>query len=201
MKILTEQAIKLLESGAVIAIPTDTVYGLAVSQEKPIAINTLFELKKRPKSNPLVLFIRDINELTYFVEEIPTDGKAIMDAFWPGPLTLVLPAKNSSTIAIRIPNQVLILNLLKQTGPLFVTSANISGTPPLTTISDIEATFGNNFPVLDGKFQTLGTPSTILSFENNFWQIDRTGPISAEDLFPILGYYPKNKLTFTPNSA
>lgn len=200
MKILIDQASLLLEKGKVVAIPTDTIYGLAVAYDKKEAIQALYELKKRPPSNPLVLFVKEANEVNQFVSEIPPGGKALMEAFWPGPLTLVLPSKGSSTIAIRIPNHPLILSLLEKTGPLFVTSANISGNPPLKSISEIEATFGIDFSVLDGELPTVNLASTILSFENNLWQIDRSGPLSSDDLLPILGYRPKNKLTITPIS-
>ena len=201
MKILINHALELIENGEVIAIPTDTIYGLAAAYNKPEAAQSIFELKKRPPSNPLVLFIEDLKDLGRFVSKIPAGGKAIMEAFWPGPLTLVLPAINSSTIAIRIPNHPLILSFLKKSGPLFVTSANISGKPPLASIPEIEATFGSNFPILEGALQSGGIASTILSFENNLWQIDRQGPLSSNDFLQMLGYAPKNKLTFTPISA
>ena len=200
MKILIDRASLLLLDNKVVAIPTDTIYGLAVACDKKEAICALYELKKRPSSNPLVLFVKEAKDVDQFVSEIPTGGKALMEAFWPGPLTLVLPSKRSSTIAIRIPNHPLIISLLEKTGPLFVTSANISGNPPLKSTSEIETTFGTNFPVLDGELPQVGLASTILSFENNLWQIDRHGPISPEDFFPILGYVPKNKLTITPVS-
>ncbi len=201
MKILIDQASSLLETGAVVAIPTDTVYGLAASFFKKEAINKIFDLKKRASTNPLVLFIKDAKEIDPFVSKIPDGGKSLMNAFWPGPLTLILPSKEVSTIAIRIPNHPLILSLLEKTGPLFVTSANISGETPKKSITEIEELFGSAFPVLDGELPKIGIASTILSFENNLWQIDRPGPLSSEDFFPILGYATKNKLTITPVSA
>ncbi len=199
MKILTDSAIERLEKGEVIAIPTDTIYGLAARHDRPEAIKQIFEIKKRALSNPLVLFIKDIHELDFFVNKIPDSGRALMKAFWPGPLTLVFNNKNSSsTIAIRIPDHPLILKLLEKTGPLFVTSANISGTPPLKTTSEIEDSFGKNFPILDGNNPKHGAASTILSLNDTLWQIDMPGPISAEDFFKIRGYRTKNKLTITP---
>ncbi len=187
MKIFKDQAEKLLIQGSVVAIPTDTIYGLAASYVQKSAIDEIYELKKRPTSNPLVLFIADTSDLFSFVESIPEGGKALIEAFWPGPLTLVLPSKNpGTTIAIRIPNHPLILSLLKTTGPLFVTSANISGSPPLISLKEIETTFGLNFPVLEGELPKTQTPSTILSFKENQWEIDRLGSITKEDLFPYI---------------
>lgn len=201
MKIFKNEALTLLNQGEVIGIPTDTVYGLAVLPNKKKGIKKLYDLKKRPKSNPLVLMIGDKNDLHHFVSSIPRHGNELMDAFWPGPLTIIFNDKASSTIAIRIPNHNLILDLLKESGPLLVTSLNISGSPPLETMDEIEKTFGSFFPVLDGDLPIEKKASTIIKFENNRWAIVRCGPLSEEDLSKVLGYCPKKPLTFSLNSA
>ena len=164
-----------MKQGEVIVIPTDTIYGFAAREE---SVQKIFELKKRSPSNRLVLFVDKIASLDSFIGEIPRGGKELMEAHWPGPLTLVLPSKSGDTIAIRIPDHALILSLLKQTGPLFVTSANISGELPLLTSAAIEETFGKEFPILEGYVPTQGLASTILSYKEGFWEVDRQGALT-----------------------
>ena len=190
MKILIDQATMLLQMGEVIAIPTDTVYGLAASFSNKQAEEQIYLLKKRPKTSPLVLFVKAVDEIIPFISHVPEGGNAIMNTFWPGPLTIIFPDRKESTIAIRIPDHPLILSLLQQTGPLFVTSANLSGHPPLKTINEIETTFGTDFPILDGPLPPDAPPSTIISFKNNLWQITRLGALSAKNFKPVLGYAP-----------
>ena len=175
MKILIDNAVARLARGEVICIPTDTIYGFAA---KPGFEEKIFELKQRPKTNPLVLFLDSVDSLPQFIREIPPGGKDLMEAHWPGPLTLVLPGIFVETLAIRIPDHPLILSLLKETGPLFVTSANLSGTPPLLTAPEIEHSFGTHFPILEGTVPKQGLPSTILSYKEHFWKVDRLGALT-----------------------
>ena len=172
---MLDEATQFLRAGEVVVIPTDTIYGFAANA---LGREKIYLLKQRPKSNPLVLFVDSVTALEPFIKEIPPGGKELMEAHWPGPLTLVLPAKDEPTLAIRIRDHPLVLELLKKTGPLFVTSVNISGTPPLKTATEIESVFGEDFPILDGTVPEKGEPSTILSYKEGFWEIDRIGALT-----------------------
>lgn len=195
MRIPLSDAITLLDTG-VVAIPTETVYGLAARVDRPDAIDQIFTLKNRPRENPLIVHLASPASLSHYTDE-PIEPALL--SLWPGPLTLVLPSKNlSSTItaglptaAFRVPDHPLALALLAQTGPLVAPSANLSGTPSATHPSHIEHDFGPDFPLLDGGPCANGLESTILAKKNGLWRILRLGALSAETLAPLLGYTPE----------
>ncbi len=201
MRITLKKAVELLNHGLVVALPTETVYGLAASLHQPEAIEAIFKTKKRPSSNPLIIHVADSAQIRDLVEIIPTDFESLSQAFWPGPLTLILPAKqekipsiiraNLPTAAFRIPSHPLVREILSLTGPLVMPSANLSGRPSATHVEHIEADFGLDFPVLDGGVCTYGVESTILIHESEKWLLGRLGFISPEEFKPILGYVPK----------
>jgi len=211
MEISILEALELINQSEVVAVPTETVYGLAASLFKPAGIEKIFALKGRPANNPLIIHVADKNEiLPYLLDPDPNFFK-LADAFWPGPLTLVLPiiedkvpAKaraHLTTAAFRIPNHPLAIELLKLTGPLVMPSANISGRPSATNRQHVETDFGIDFPVLDGGFCIKGLESTILYQDPtdaaNPIKIIRQGALSQEDLFKVIGIHaeiilPKN---------
>lgn len=119
--------IDLIKAGNVVAFPTETVYGLGADAWNPTAIQKVFEIKGRPSDNPLIVHISDKNQVSEFAAEIPEFATHLMDAFWPGPLSLVLPKKPNvldavtaglDTVAIRMPNHETALEFIGQTGPL-----------------------------------------------------------------------------------
>lgn len=210
MRVSLEKASKLLCSGQVVAVPTETVYGLAAALDQPQAIHNVFKLKQRPQNNPLIIHVSNINALQSYTSHFPTGFIELAEAFWPGPLTIVLPIDETKiplqvraglpTAAFRIPNCPLTLSLLEQTGPLVMPSANLSGKPSATQPQHIERDFGENFPVLDGGNCRYGLESTIIIFQNERWQIIRLGSIASENFLDILGYVPHiaNKVSDKP---
>ena len=223
MRISEEQAIERLRHGDVVAIPTETVYGLAASIAHPEAIEAIFALKGRPRHNPLIVHLAKKDESEWhpmeaLEEYIPQafegiEGHAPFDGllfdglpdliaqFWPGPLTLVLPVRESSlspiaradlpTAAFRMPLHPIAQRILSHTGPLVAPSANRSGSPSATCVEHVESDFGLLFPVVDGGTCQSGVESTILIAHKGHWRIGRLGAISPETLAEVLGYLPE----------
>ncbi|MCE5317506.1 MAG: threonylcarbamoyl-AMP synthase [Parachlamydia sp.] len=200
MRISLETAADLLRSGQVVAVPTETVYGLAASLEHPEAIRAIFSLKGRPTQNPLIVHLSDISQLGQFVETVPDSFQPLASAFWPGPVTFVLPILQTTipaearaglpTAAFRIPSHPLILDLIQRTGPLLMPSANLSGRPSATLPEHIEADFGLSMPILDGGPAQKGVESTVLREHQGLWEIIRLGAVAPESFEQVLGYIP-----------
>lgn len=200
MRVSFDQAVNLLEAGNVLAIPTETVYGLAAEVKNSFAVEKIFLLKKRPRSNPLIIHIAHKQDLQDYVTHFPPGFEALAEAFWPGPLTCILPINekvipdivraNLRTVAFRIPDFALTRELIERTGPLVMPSANLSGSPSSTRPEHIENDFGKDFPVLDGGICLKGVESTIVIYQEGQWRIIRQGALSAEQFQPILGYLP-----------
>lgn len=200
MRIPLEKAAHLLQQGHVVAIPTETVYGLAASLHHPDAVKKIFTIKNRPQKNPLIVHVRSIDEAFEYSALEPDFLHALLAAFWPGPLTIVVPAQvNSvpeaaraglSTVALRMPSHPLAAALLQQISPLVAPSANRSGKPSATDPEHVEADFGLSFPVLDGGHCSLGIESTILIYDTRGWRMGRRGALSREAIAQVLGYIP-----------
>jgi L-threonylcarbamoyladenylate synthase len=198
MKIVSiEEAINTLKREEVVAIPTETVYGLAANAFSDMAVSRVFQTKGRPSYNPLIVHIAEYERLLDFVSTFPENAKILADRFWPGPLTLLLPKRDSisdqitagkSTVAIRIPNHPIAQSLLKKLDfPLVAPSANrfkhISPTKP----SHVFDSLGAEVPIIDGGECKLGLESTIVGFDdNNTPVVFRQGTISLETLQQIL---------------
>lgn len=199
MRLTLEQAIHRLKDD-VVAIPTETVYGLAASLYCPEAIEKIFTLKGRPRQNPLIIHLADPSEIPSWTTSLFPDYEKL-SSLWPGPLTLVLQANCEKipeivraglpTAAFRVPALPLAQSLLKKTGPLVIPSANLSGRPSSTHPSHVEADFGLDFPVLEGGPSEKGVESTILGFREDRWRILRQGALSPEFFLPILNYLPE----------
>lgn len=200
MRVSLTEAAQLLTQGNVVAVPTETVYGLGASLNKHQAIESIFSLKGRPANNPLIIHASSAEEIMKFTKNIPPGFDQLASSFWPGPMTLVLPADENRvdskaraglpTAAFRIPGHPTTLALLKLTGPLVMPSANLSGKPSATSAEHVEHDFGSDFPVLDGGKCLRGVESTILIFVDGVWRIIRQGAIPAEAFQEILGYMP-----------
>lgn len=199
MRITLDQAVQYLQSGQVVAVPTETVYGLAGSLAFPSAIEKIFALKGRPLVNPLIIHVAEKEEIDPFVSTYPPYFEELAKTFWPGPLTLILSVNDSvpslaraglPTAGFRIPSHEVVRTLLKKTGPLVMPSANISGRPSSTTPDHIEQDFGLDFPLLDGGDFYQGVESTILLFEKERWAIVRQGAIPSDAFQQVLSYQP-----------
>lgn len=188
----------LLENDEVVAIPTETVYGLAGNIFSEKAIKKIFETKKRPFFNPLIVHVHSLACLETICSEIPLKAKLLANNFWPGPLTLVLKKQNSisdlvtggkDTVAVRIPNHFLTLELLSKLDfPLAAPSANPFGSISPTSAEHVANYFSNTLPlVLDGGNCENGIESTIIGFENEDPILYRLGAISREEIESVIG--------------
>lgn len=187
--------IDILNSGQLLAIPTETVYGLAADATNPLAVAEIYRLKGRPNFNPLIVHCHSIAQIEEFAEFNPIAYKLAIK-FWAGALTLVLPLKPNhnlakavtaglSTVAVRIPNHGLTLNLLKKFNkPLAAPSANISGKISPTNPNHVKKSFGDICPpILDGGSCHIGLESTIIGFDiHNNPILLRAGGIPTESL-------------------
>ena len=184
------QAILALRGGNVIAAPTETVYGLMALWQSDSARQEIYRLKHRPADKRLQMLAPDV-ETAIRAGLKPNDIlQKIANAFWPGPLTVIVEANNGDTIGLRIPNHPLILKLLRELGePLAATSANLSGTPAAVTPSDAVANLdGRPALLIDGGKVTVtgGASSTVVSIVGGAITILRQGPITLQDIQTVL---------------
>lgn len=197
MRISQPKAIELLQDGEVVAIPTETVYGLAADARNEAAIAKIYATKQRPANNPLIVHIADAAQVTEWVSEFPPLAQRLAKAFWPGPFTLVLPAREEvsaavragePTVALRVPAHPVALALLKNSGlGLAAPSANKYTQLSPTTAAHVEAGLGAEIPVLDGGACQVGIESTIVSVHGDEWQLLRPGMIDASTIAAMAG--------------
>lgn len=189
---------QLLMLGETVAIPTETVYGLAANALEEDAVVKIFEIKNRPTFDPLIIHTNTIEKVLSFVEEIPAELLPLAEAFWPGPLTLLLPKKNCipdlvtagcSRVAVRIPNHPLTLALLAELDfPLAAPSANPFGYVSPTCAAHVASHLGKRVAyILDGGYCEIGLESTIVGLEAEGITIYRQGGIAQEDIERIVG--------------
>jgi tRNA threonylcarbamoyl adenosine modification protein (Sua5/YciO/YrdC/YwlC family) len=158
--------------GELIVLPTDTVYGIAADAFTPSAVQRLLDAKGRGRDQPPPVLVAGQAALAALVEEIPEPVQNLVDEFWPGGLTIVLPAQPSlawdlgdtlGTVAVRMPDQRIALELLEETGPLAVSSANLTGESAAISVENAERMLGDSVAVyLDGGMSATGVPSTII---------------------------------------
>lgn len=206
------KAVAILNREDVVAIPTETVYGLAGNIYSDKALRKIFEVKQRPSFNPLIVHLHSIEQLGDIVREFPPKAQSLAEAFWPGSLTLVLKKQptvpdlitaGKDTVAVRIPNHPVTLALLKAlTFPLAAPSANPSNRISPTKASHVESYFKHAIPmVLEGGECTNGLESTIIGFDNNEPVLYRLGSISVEEIESVVGKISlKNKEEQSPNA-
>jgi len=191
MIINEEEATRLLLSEHIVALPTETVYGLSGLYHSVDAHNAIYRAKNRPKSNPLIVHISSFDQLSLFAEEPTEIQRALASRFWPGPLTLLFTAKSNlpasittseGTVAVRMPNHPVFLRILEHTGPLVAPSANLSGRPSPTRALHVEHDYDSTIPVVDGGACTSGVESTIIRIVDEKCHILREGALSKEML-------------------
>ncbi len=191
-----DRAIALLKDGEVIALPTETVYGLAANALRPNAVAKIFETKERPKFDPLICHLPDLDWLN-LLTKVPAESAPLVErlteAFWPGPLTLVLPKRDTvpdivtsglPTIAVRMTVHPVFREVLERFGkPLAAPSANRFGRISPTTAEHVVKELGGRIPlVLDGNATLHGIESTIVAVDGESLRILRNGPITKEEL-------------------
>lgn len=180
------QAAEQLRAGAVIAFPTDTLYAVAARAADPVAVARLYDVKERPSGQPMVWLVLDRAQVERFAV-VSAPAAELMARFWPGPLTLVLPARittDGPTIAVRAPNHDVALGLLRALRePIASSSANPAGQPPPVDADQVMASLGDRLDVLlDGGPCRIGQPSTILDLAGATPRILRQGAIPDGEL-------------------
>ncbi len=202
-----EQATNLLYSGNVVAIPTETVYGLAANALNSDAVLEIFKVKERPFFDPLIVHVHSVAAAAQWVEEIPEAAYSLFEAFSPGPLTILLPKKSIISdlvtsglpqVAIRIPNHPLALALLEKTNlPLAAPSANPFGYISPTSSQHVFDQLQGKIPmILDGGACEVGVESTIVGFEEGKTIIYRLGGLEVEAIEKVVG-----KVTIKTNNS
>jgi L-threonylcarbamoyladenylate synthase len=175
-----QRAARMLRSGAVVAFPTDTVYGLGASAEDEVAQKRIYQIKGRPVGLPLILMVAAESQLEGLVH-VDSRAEAMMRRWWPGPLTLILWAIGGGTLGVRIPKHDVALELLRHAGPLMTTSANLHGRDPAMNAGEAAALDGV-MAVVDGGVAPGGTASTVLDLTGPEPHVLREGAIPAPEL-------------------
>lgn len=184
-------ALEALAEGRIVGIPTDTVYGLAADPFRPGASDRLFEAKRRSRDVDLPVLVASVDQAMSLTTAVPGVAMTLMERFWPGPLTLVLPRRpgltadlgdDEATIGVRCPDHPVPLALCAKGGPMATTSANLHGQPTSQTAEEVVAVFGDAVPwVLDGG-RRAGSPSTVVDCTGTEPRLLREGRIPWEDV-------------------
>lgn len=204
---MLDEAARLLDSGELVAFPTETVYGLGADALNSNAVAGIFAAKGRPADNPLIVHIHSREQMYSLAETVPREAEILADHFWPGPLTMILEAKDSvplivtaglSTVAIRMPSHPVALELLRRTrNPVAAPSANLSGKPSPTrgehVLEDLE---GKISGVILAEKSRIGLESTVIDMTESPAVILRPGSITGEEisrLIPVIDYQPEEQ--------
>ena len=196
-KTITQETVDMIRNGGLVAVPTETVYGLACCGLNETAVKKVYDVKGRPEIKPLSLMVPGAESMSAYCEEVPSDAKRLAEEFWPGPLTIVLKAKaiippivlaGGSTVGLRCPDHDLTLSLLEKVGiPLAAPSANPSGAPsPKNAEKVLEYFSGKIDGVIDGGECGIGTESTIIDMSSTPYRILRQGALPKEDIEDVL---------------
>ena len=186
-------AMTALSANELIVFPTETLYGLA-SQINEVSLQKIYTAKQRPEEKAIPVLLGNLEQLNELVSEIKPEVLALMNAFWPGPLTLVMPKKNGLPksltpypgLAVRMPDHPFALNLLQQTGPLAVTSANISGGQNPSTVEEVYAQLKERVSlIIDAGVNPGGKASTIVDCQGKLPVLLREGPIPFEKILEV----------------
>lgn len=192
-----DAAVAAVARGAVIVLPTDTVYGVGADAFQPDAVAAVLAAKGRGRQMPPPVLIPNVRTVDGLARDVPAPAKALMEAFWPGALTVIVWAQPSlawdlgdthGTVALRVPAHPASLALLERTGPLAVTSANLTGQPAATTAEGAREQLGDSVAVyLDGGDAPLGVASTIIDATGDILRIVRDGGVSRDEVIEVVG--------------
>jgi len=189
------RAAQVILEGGLVSFPTDTVYGVGVLVDNQAGIEELYRVKERQGERAIPVLLGRIKDLAKITAEIGEIADRLAEVFWPGPLTLVVPRHTllpnkispSDTVGVRMPDHPMALALLNLTGPLAVTSANISGASNSKTAHEVYTQLGTRIPlILDGGRTPGGAPSTVVDCTGTEPRILRPGPIPLNDLLSAL---------------
>lgn len=187
-----DEAVNALARGGLVVLPTDTVYGVGADAFTPAAVQALLDAKGRGRQMPPPVLMPDVRTLDGLARDVPEAARALAEAFWPGALTIIVHAQPSlawdlgethGTVALRVPDHPLALALLRRTGPLAVSSANLTGQPSAVTAQEAAEQLGDSVPVfLDGGPTPGPVPSTIVDATGDRLRVVRLGSIRLEQL-------------------
>jgi L-threonylcarbamoyladenylate synthase len=189
------RALEVLESGGLVAFPTDTVYGVGAKAFDRVAVESIYTVKGRSVEKAIPVLIGNIDDLLKVAVAVPEIAFRLAAHFWPGPLTLVIPkhpdlpeaVSSGPTVGVRIPNHPAARALLRLAGPMAVTSANISGQPSPTTAQEVFTQLGGRIAlILDGGTTPGGVPSTVVDCAGWEAHILRAGPIPQREILEII---------------
>ena len=193
-----QAAAEIIRSGGLVAIPTETVYGLGANGLDPDAVAQIFQVKGRPQDNPLILHVAGADQIELFCHSIPKEAYLLAEKFWPGPLTMVLPARDTvpkrttaglPPVAVRCPDCAVTRQIIRLSGvPLAAPSANLSGKPSTTTAEHVRHDHDGRIElIVDGGPCRVGVESTIVDLTEERPRLLRPGGISPEQLIKVLG--------------
>ena len=191
-------AAEVILRGGLVAVPTDTVYGLAGNGLDVDAVASIYEVKGRPAIKPLILLLSDLSVAETFCTQIPQSAHILAEAFWPGPLTIILPCNDTvpeivvaggKTLGVRSPNHPKTLELLRLVGvPLAAPSANISDKPSPKSAKDVLEYFDGKIDcIIDGGVTALGIESSIIDLTTEPYSIIRQGALPEDEIWKALG--------------
>ncbi|WP_210462999.1 L-threonylcarbamoyladenylate synthase [Rufibacter roseolus] len=207
-----QRAASYLTQGELVAIPTETVYGLAANAFDEAAVVKIFEAKNRPAFDPLIVHTHSVSEISNIVREVPDAAFMLAERFWPGPLTLILPkaeqvpllvTSDHDSVGVRIPNHPLTLELLRQLPfPVAAPSANPFGYVSPTTAQHVQDQLGDRIPyILDGGDCAVGIESTIIRLNGNEVEVLRLGGLALEELEEVVQISKAKVKTSSSNPA
>lgn len=191
-----QAAARVLRAGGLVAFPTDTVYGVGALIDTPGALERLFTVKERPSDKPIPVLLADGEDMEPLAAGVTPEAERLIRRFWPGPLTIVVLAKvrlpeqvaPEGTVGLRVPDHDFARRLLRETGPLAVTSANLSGSPSAVTVESVEADLAGKIElIIDGGRTPGGIASTVVDCSSARIRILREGLISADEINALLG--------------
>lgn len=196
-KAAVDQAVALLRKGDIVAFPTDTIYGIGASITHEAALEKIFTVKKRPANKAIVVFVPDFKSLGNICTALPANAKTIFQPFWPGQLTVIFNKKETlpdwvtagkPTVALRIPNYSLCLDLTRRLGhPMAVTSANVSSMPTPLTAQGVAKALGGTIPlILDGGPSEHTKPSSLIDYTKKPPSLLREGLLTFSHLCPFI---------------
>lgn len=188
---------RAIRRGGVVAIPTDTVYGLACDPASPAAVSRVYAIKRRPDRLELTLLAASVADIETDVDLSPA-ARTLAERYWPGALSIVSTLRSrrwaipreGTTLSVRIPDHPIALELLRLTGPLATTSANRHGEPAADTAAGVAAALGADIDIVIDGGRSAGLASTIIDCTTTTPRVLRDGPISATALLSLLGGFP-----------
>lgn len=197
-----KRAAELLRAGEVVALPTETVYGLAANALNPKAVSLIYEIKRRPLRNPIIVHVASVELARECVSNWPANADQLVQAFWPGPLTMVLPRSKEipdavtaggSTVGVRWPSHPFIQAVIRECGfPIAAPSANLSNQLSPTNAEHVRKSLGDRIPmIIDGGQSQIGIESTVIDLSISPPRVLRPGMIHTESLTAVSERFPR----------